>query len=697
MKIVQAYKNNKELWPRISLVLSIGFLALSVILLIVGNQLLGDSTDRVLEHRLVIAQMIANQLDRSLTTTINELNRTRDLADFDPSDPNLYAESQALTKLYNHTNLFISQAIFLDSLGHVVFAYPPTLYAPGTDLSDLPHIADAIKGREVYVSTPFQEPPSENLVMAITIPIYDGDRLLGWLSGVEDIDELAIKNLLEDAVALDHTAHGILVDSQGRSLISTFDLPFLSLGEHYTFYRQALSQGQPVVQEVLFELDLPDEPPGHHHIMAFVPLKTVPWGISIGGDVVGETFAESYRVFIWLAVFFMISVVAIWGTTMMSARKLLEPIRNINLKNDINQQISDAKDWEETTSLIVRIPATFLPVSGTRLMLSDDVSGDKVVAEWSSDGSSSAFPSSSQSDIACETCVLTKNSTARFPVLCAHRVETPQFGKMDSYCLPLVHQESLIGTLHFNLPSSESLSENRIDVLTSVAPNMAIAIHNAQLQRSNLDQIEITQAEQRRIFRRLHDTLGQNITFLRLKLDQYSMLDSPISLSGLQQEIEGMRKIAEEAHEQIRNILKGIHPETQTDLVAALRARGNAVAERAHFNFELTVEGQPKTISQDIKRHVLFICHEALNNIEKHANAKNATIRLLWGKDDLTFIIADDGSGFELGEVSPLEHFGLEIMQERTNAINGKLTITPLPNTGTEITLLIPLSDMPQS
>lgn len=152
-----------------------------------------------------------------------------------------------------------------------------------------------------------------------------------------------------------------------------------------------------------------------------------------------------------------------------------------------------------------------------------------------------------------------------------------------------------------------------------------------------------------------------------------------------------MRKIAEEAHEQVRDILKDLHPETQTDLIAALRARGKAVSERAHFNFSLSVEGQPVRISQKLKRHVLFICHEALSNIEQHAHAQNAALHLLWDERNLTITITDDGSGFDPDNISPVEHFGLEIMQERANAINGRLTITPLPNDGTEVTLWIPL------
>jgi len=636
-----------------------------------------------------MAQMIANQIDRSLVTTIGELKETLQMADFDPSSSNLDAETLVLAEYYVQPNLSIQQIVFLDSQGDIVLTHPSDGFIPDTYLSNFSYDVQPIENGSVYISTPYQDPSGENLVTSITIPIYKEDQFLGWLGCVVDLDEPSIKTLLKDAVALDHTAHGILVDSQGRALISTFDLPFLSSGEHHTFYRQAIADGQPVVKEVLFELDLPGEPPGHHHIMAFAPLKTVQWGVSIGGDVVGETFAESYQLFILLAFFFILSVVAVWGTTMVSTKKLLEPVKDVNLKLNISQQIADVKDWEELKSLVVRIPSFFLPVSSTRLLLPDAIGKIRVVSEWSSDGKSPTCPSPFQTAGSCATCALARSDTVRALTLCSHQIASSE--NLNCFCLPLVHQDSLIGTLHFSLPSDENLSEKQMDVLTSIASNVAIAIESAELQRSNLEQIEITQAEKKRIFRRVHDTLGQNITYLRLKLDQYSMVETSTNLLELQKGIDGMRKVAEEAHEQIRNILTDLHPETQTDLVAALRARANAVAERAHFDFKLIVEGQSTNLSQQIKRHVLFICHEALSNIEKHANAQNVTFRLIWGDHDLTIIITDDGSGFDPKKISPDEHFGLEIMQERSRAINGKLALTPLLENGTEVRLWIPL------
>ena len=66
---------------------------------------------------------------------------------------------------------------------------------------------------------------------------------------------------------------------------------------------------------------------------------------------------------------------------------------------------------------------------------------------------------------------------------------------------------------------------------------MAIALENAKFQQATLHQTEMTLIERKRIFRTLHDTFGQNISYLHLKLDQYSDKDSQLNLLEIQQDI----------------------------------------------------------------------------------------------------------------------------------------------------------------
>lgn len=317
--------------------ISLGFLALFTAVSALGERALRDSNDRILEERLVIAQMAAGQADSLLQRAVSELEQARRFADFDPADANLSAEAHMLAHTYGRVGLFASGIAFLDRAGHVVLSHPPELYPRGTALSDLPHVAQALERRDVTISTPFRDPVSSQPVAAVTVPIYDGSRFLGLLSGLVNLNGPAITDPLQQAATLGHTGHTVLVDREGQVLASTFGLTFLSPGEHVTFYRRAMAQGQPVVDTVPFELDLPGEPYGHLHVMALAPLKMAPWGVAVGGDV-DETFAGVTRLRLGLALLGVLALVSVWAATLIGTRRLVRPVQRLT---EAAQRIAD--------------------------------------------------------------------------------------------------------------------------------------------------------------------------------------------------------------------------------------------------------------------------------------------------------------------------------------------------------------------
>jgi signal transduction histidine kinase len=89
------------------------------------------------------------------------------------------------------------------------------------------------------------------------------------------------------------------------------------------------------------------------------------------------------------------------------------------------------------------------------------------------------------------------------------------------------------------------------------------------------------------------------------------------------------------------------------------------------------------------------VVQEAITNIARHAQAKNASIRLQQDGQRLTLLVADDGKGFDLEEVlnSPdsTRAFGLLGMQERVGLCGGSLKIESARGRGTCIRAEIPL------
>jgi two-component system sensor histidine kinase DegS len=96
-------------------------------------------------------------------------------------------------------------------------------------------------------------------------------------------------------------------------------------------------------------------------------------------------------------------------------------------------------------------------------------------------------------------------------------------------------------------------------------------------------------------------------------------------------------------------------------------------------------------ISPDTGLHLYRIIQEALNNIAKHAAARQVSVRLERKGGAVLVVVKDDGRGFDLeqkrGETTLL---GLVGMRERAQMIGGQLRIQTAPTKGTSIAVSVP-------
>ncbi|MDH5174464.1 MAG: ATP-binding protein, partial [Elusimicrobiota bacterium] len=90
------------------------------------------------------------------------------------------------------------------------------------------------------------------------------------------------------------------------------------------------------------------------------------------------------------------------------------------------------------------------------------------------------------------------------------------------------------------------------------------------------------------------------------------------------------------------------------------------------------------------------IIREAMNNVKKHARAKNVNVKLETDKNRrLHLLIEDDGEGFELGKVlthsKRNDNFGLIGMEEEARLLGGIVAVESAKRQGTKIKVRIPL------
>ena len=92
------------------------------------------------------------------------------------------------------------------------------------------------------------------------------------------------------------------------------------------------------------------------------------------------------------------------------------------------------------------------------------------------------------------------------------------------------------------------------------------------------------------------------------------------------------------------------------------------------------------------------VIQEATGNIVRHAQPKNATLRLAFRKDAVAVHIVDDGRGFNVDEAITSKDrprgLGLIGMRERVESIGGTFRIASQPGGGgTKIDIEVPLAE----
>ena len=141
--------------------------------------------------------------------------------------------------------------------------------------------------------------------------------------------------------------------------------------------------------------------------------------------------------------------------------------------------------------------------------------------------------------------------------------------------------------------------------------------------------------------------------------------------------------------EGLRDLARGIFPPLLADkgIGPALEAHVRKVG--ANVRLEPAPGFLDRRFEADAEACVYFCCLQAIQNVMRHAGNAGCTVRLAADDGILTFEVADEGSGFEVGATEP--GMGLQIMQDRVDALDGDLTVVSQPGRGTTVMGRVPV------
>jgi signal transduction histidine kinase len=264
--------------------------------------------------------------------------------------------------------------------------------------------------------------------------------------------------------------------------------------------------------------------------------------------------------------------------------------------------------------------------------------------------------------------------------------------------VPLQFRGRTIGVLRVcNKVQPFDFDEEDLSVLITLAAQVSIALENARLYNSlRVDRDRIIEAQEKtrhELARNLHDGPVQLLATIAMEIDYLERLIQARP-SEVPEQLDALRRLLRHATQDARMLLFELRPvilETQ-GLVPALESYVERLSENSSFALHFDAGEFQNHLRPAVAGTIFSIVQEAVNNIEKHAEADNVWIRLREEGTDLVVSVEDDGRGFDLDAVVASydqgTSFGLLNMRERAELIDGVLSLQSGPGGGREGTLV---------
>jgi len=217
-------------------------------------------------------------------------------------------------------------------------------------------------------------------------------------------------------------------------------------------------------------------------------------------------------------------------------------------------------------------------------------------------------------------------------------------------------------------------------------------------QKDNLTFLSVQEEDRQRIARELHDTSLQNLSHLIHKIELSTMY---IDKDPLQAKLELaiISKCLRETIDEIRGTIFDLRPMNFDNLSL------KTAFEQLLLN--INEDGRYKILSQieevECSNNLILVSiyrvvQEAFCNIEKHADADEILFYCMNSNGKCVLTIEDNGKGFDQDSCvnfsDGVKHFGISLMKERIELLNGTIEIVSIPGKGTRLSIEIPLDVM---
>jgi two-component system, NarL family, sensor histidine kinase UhpB len=208
---------------------------------------------------------------------------------------------------------------------------------------------------------------------------------------------------------------------------------------------------------------------------------------------------------------------------------------------------------------------------------------------------------------------------------------------------------------------------------------------------------DIREEERAFMAREIHDELGQQLTALKLDIS-WMILKLTGADDAIREKVQNMENMISVSLKTVKKLATELHPALldKLGIIEAIKWQSREFEKRTNIKLELILPEEPVVLSTKTAIALFRIYQESLTNILRHAGAANVSCKLVVANDHVTFIIKDDGVGFDITEIEKKQSLGLLGMKERTVMIGGKYEIISEPDHGTTVSVILPVNELHQ-
>lgn len=212
----------------------------------------------------------------------------------------------------------------------------------------------------------------------------------------------------------------------------------------------------------------------------------------------------------------------------------------------------------------------------------------------------------------------------------------------------------------------------------------------AALQELSARLVRLQEDERRALSRELHDEVSQSFSAIVMEIDNLLDLNQAPEVTG---RLNAIRRLATHGVDVTRNMSLLLRPSMLDDfgLIPALQWLARDAARRTGLRVNVDAPEIPDELPEEHKTCVYRIVQEALNNVARHAQARNVHITVRGETERVSVSIQDDGTGFDTRWVRGL---GLLGMEERVKHVGGRFMVDSHAGRGTTVSAELPIAGL---